>query len=232
MLDEEVKNRAEKYIKGMEERLRKIPATSRDKYRKVYDLAWQYTQDARYYLEKGDYVTALVDIVYAEGLLDSILFNENIDLDSQIAKRVFVAGTFDIIHPGHIELLKEASKYGLVYVAVARDKNSEKIKGRKPINNENQRLEVIKSIRYVYDAFLGDENDFLKSVERVRPNVLLLGPDQNADEKKILDELAKRGLKEVKIVRFPQRVIKYEHSSTSSIIQEIVRRYCNDKKES
>ena len=223
---EEIKSRAEKYIKGMEERLQKVPPSLVEKYRKVYDLAVQYTQDAKYYLEKGDYITALVDIVYAEGLLDSISFNENIDLDSQIARKVFVAGTFDIIHPGHIELLKEASRYGLVYVAVARDKNSEKIKGRRPINDENQRLEVIKSIRYVFEAFLGDENDYLKSVEKVHPDIILLGPDQKVDEGKLTDELAKRGLRDIKIIRFPQRINKYSHSSTSSIIQEIIKRYC------
>lgn len=229
MSDEEVKNRAEKYIKGMEERLKKVPVFFIEKYRKIYDLAQQYTQDAKYYLEKGDYITALVDIVYAEGLLDSIVFNENINLELQIPKKVFVAGTFDIIHPGHIELLKEASKYGLVYVAVARDKNSEKVKGRKPINDENHRLKVIKSIRYVYEAFLGDENDFLKSVERVRPDVLFLGPDQKVDENKLIDELKKRGLESVQIIRMPQRISTYAHSSTSSIIQEIVKRYCNKK---
>ncbi|MFP3197736.1 MAG: DUF357 domain-containing protein, partial [Sulfolobaceae archaeon] len=99
MFDEEVKNRAEKYIRGMEERLKKVPSFFVEKYRKIYDLARQYTQDAKYYLEKGDYITALVDIVYAEGLLDSIAFNENINLELQIPKKVFVAGTFDIIHP-------------------------------------------------------------------------------------------------------------------------------------
>jgi len=228
-MSNEIRQRVEKYIKGMEERLQKIPGSIYDKYRKVLDLAKQYTDDAKYYLSKGDEVTALIDVVYAEGLLDAVIFTENLDIESEVSKKVFVGGTFDIIHPGHIEFLKEASLYGRVYVSVARDKNSEKAKGRKPINDETQRLEVVKSIRYVYEAFLGDENDFLKSVERVKPDIIFLGPDQKVDEKKLKEELKKRGLENVEIVRMKERINKWEHSSTSSIIQEIIKRYCNQR---
>jgi len=228
-MSNEIRQRVEKYIKGMEERLQKIPGSIYDKYRKVLDLAKQYTDDAKYYLSKGDEVTALVDVVYAEGLLDAVIFTENLDIESEVSKKVFVGGTFDIIHPGHIEFLKQASLYGRVYVSVARDKNSEKAKGRKPINDEAQRLEVVKSIRYVYEAFLGDENDFLKSVERVKPDIIFLGPDQKVDEKKLKEELKKRGLENVEIVRMKERINKWEHSSTSSIIQEIIKRYCNQR---
>jgi len=228
-MSDEIRQRAEKYIKGMEERLQKIPGTIYDKYRKVLDLAKQYTEDAKYYLNKGDDETALVDVVYAEGLLDSVIFNENLDIESEISKKVFVGGTFDIIHPGHIEFLKEASMYGRVYVSVARDKNSEKVKGRKPINDEMQRLEVVKSIRYVYEAFLGDENDFLKSVERVKPDILFLGPDQHVDIEKLKEELKKRGLDSIEIIRMKERINKWVHPSTSSVIQEIVKRYCNQR---
>ena len=228
-MSNEIRQRVEKYIKGMEERLQKISGPIYDKYRKILDLAKQYTDDAKYYLNKGDEVTALIDVVYAEGLLDAVIFTENLDIESEVSKKVFVGGTFDIIHPGHIEFLREASLYGRVYVSVARDKNSEKVKGRKPINNEMQRLEVVKSIRYVYDAFLGDENDFLKSVERVKPDIIFLGPDQKVDEKKLKEELRKRGLENVEIVRMKERINNWEHSSTSSIIQEIVKRYCGQR---
>lgn len=222
---EEIRKRAEKYIKGMKERLAKVKFNDNNM-KKIYDLASQYTEDAEYYLQSGDYSTALVDIAYAEGLLDALLILNNIDPDSQISKKVFVGGTFDIIHPGHIEFLREASKLGRVYVSVARDSNSEKIKGRKPINDENQRLEVIKSIRYVYEAFLGDEKDFLKSVERVKPDIIFLGPDQKFDEEQLRNELEKRGL-HPQIVRLSNRIRTWKHSSSSEIIKEIVDRYCN-----
>lgn len=222
-----LRERAKKYIEGMERRLNNVHLPD---YQKILDLARQYTEDAKYYLEKGDEETALVDVVYAEGLLDAVLIMSNADPDSDVSKKVFVGGTFDIIHPGHIEFLKEASRLGRVYVSVARDVNSEKAKGRKPINNENQRLEVVRSIRYVYSAFLGDEKDFLKSVERVKPDIIFLGPDQKADIQKLKQDLEKRGLYP-EIVRMRERVNLWEHSSTSSIIKEIVRRYCGNSAE-
>ncbi|AAY80668.1 DUF357 domain-containing protein [Sulfolobus acidocaldarius] len=224
---DEIADRVRKYIQGMEDRLSKISPEIIQKYEKIYNLAKLYVEDAKYYLSVNDKVTALVDVVYAEGLLDAIIEMENLDIERQVSKRVFVAGTFDILHPGHIAFLREASKYGRVYVAVARDKNSEKIKGRKPINDENQRLEVIKSVKYVYDAFLGDEKDFLKSVERVKPNIIVLGPDQKVDEQKLIDDLKNRGVIVEKIVRIPSRINNWAHSSTSSIINEVLKRYCN-----
>jgi FAD synthetase len=218
-----LRNRALKYIEGMEKRLSNINIPE---FQKILDLARQYTEDAKYYLEKGDEETSLVDIAYAEGLLDAILIQNNIDPDSDISKKVFVGGTFDIIHPGHIAFLKEASRLGRVYVSVARDKNSEKIKGRKPINNEEQRLEVVRNIKYVYYAFLGDEQDFINSVERVNPDIIFLGPDQKVNEEQFKEELKKRGIN-AEILRMKERLNKWEHNSTTSIIKEVLNRYCN-----
>ncbi|BBG23866.1 DUF357 domain-containing protein [Sulfuracidifex tepidarius] len=224
MDDNEIRSRALKYISGMKERLSKIGDTG--SFNKVIELARQYTEDAEYYLEKGDLATSLVDVVYAEGLLDSINFLTGKD-ESEVSKKVFVGGTFDILHPGHVEFLKEASKYGRVFVSVARDDNSEKVKGRKPINDENTRLAVIKGIRYVHDAFLGDSKDFLKSVERVNPDIIFLGPDQRVNEEELKKSLKERGIN-VEVIRLKERVNKWTHSSSSQIIKEIVSRYCDD----
>jgi len=225
MDDAEVKFRASKYIQGMEERLQKIGDLGN--FNKLVELARQYTEDAEYYLEKGDLVTSLVDVVYAEGLLDSINFLTAKE-ESQVSKKVFVGGTFDLIHPGHIEFLKEASRYGRVFVSVARDENSEKAKGRRPINDENIRLEVVKGIRYVHDAFLGDSKDFLKSVEKVKPDIVFLGPDQKVNEEDLKRALKERGL-DVEVIRMKERINKWNHSSSSQIIREIISRYCDNQ---
>ncbi|MEM0363499.1 MAG: DUF357 domain-containing protein [Sulfolobaceae archaeon] len=217
----ELIHRIEKYIKGVEDRLKDISVNS-----KAVELARLYMEDSKYYLEKGDYITALIDIVYAEGLLDATDIYNGKDPDSKVSKKVFVAGTFDIIHPGHIEFLKEASKYGRVYVVVARDTNSERIKGRKPINDEQTRLMIVKNLKYVFDAILGDQEDFLKSVEKIRPDIIFLGPDQKVDEDKLLQELQKRGLNP-QIIRLKERIKNWNHSSTTDIINEIKKRYCN-----
>ncbi|MHA1321068.1 MAG: adenylyltransferase/cytidyltransferase family protein, partial [Promethearchaeota archaeon] len=87
-----------------------------------------------------------------------------------MAKKVLVAGTFDIIHPGHLYLINEAAKMGDVYVIVATDKNRKIYSGETPIIPEDQRLEVIKSIKNVKEARLGrSDNDTLKTVEEINP---------------------------------------------------------------
>jgi len=225
MPQEDLKKRIERYIKGMENSLSKLKVDD-ERSRKVYDMARLYTEDAKYFLERGELENALIAIVYAEGLIDALMMINDIDLESNVYPKVFVAGTFDIIHPGHIEFLKEASKLGRVYAVVARDVNVKRMKGREPVNDEEQRLEVLKSIRYVYQVILGDPDDILKSVERIKPDIIFLGPDQQVDEKKLSEELKKRGL-EPKIIRMEKRVEKWKHSSTSDIINEIVKRYCN-----
>jgi len=70
-------------------------------------------------------------------------------------KKVLVAGTFDILHPGHIYLFNEAAKIGDVYVIVATDNNRELYSGERPVIPEQQRLEVIKNIKNVKEARLG-----------------------------------------------------------------------------
>ena len=224
-MDKETVDRVRKYINGMKDRLEKV-AINDEKLRKLYDLARQYTEDAEYYLGKGDIITALVDVVYAEGLLDSVIMMSGQDPEGQVSKRVFVGGTFDLIHPGHVEFLKEAAKYGRVYVSVSRNKNAERIKKRPIVNDESERLEVIRSIRYVYDAFLGDEEDFLKSVMRVRPDIIFLGPDQKVDEKALKEELKRRGLENVEIIRMEKRLNNWSHSSSSQIISDILKKFC------
>ncbi len=97
----------------------------------------------------------------------------------KIAKKVLIAGTFDLIHLGHIYLINEAAKLGDVYVIVATDKNRELYSGEAPIVPEEQRLAVIKSIKNVKDAKLGrHDNDTLKTVEEIGPDIVLLGPNQ------------------------------------------------------
>ncbi|BCU68427.1 cytidyltransferase [Sulfolobales archaeon HS-7] len=213
--------RVRKYIIGIERKLNNIPQGVNEK---ILSLIRNYKDDAKYYLEKGELDTALVDIAYAEGLLDALLISQSIDPESNVSKKVFVGGTFDIIHPGHIEFLREASKYGRVYVAVARDANVQKFKKRHPINTEQERLQVIASIRYVHEAFLGDKNDIFKSVEMVKPDVIVLGPDQSIDEEKLSVRLKESGI-HAQIVRVPERFDKWKHSSTTSIINDILSRY-------
>src|SRR3989338_5459756 len=111
-------------------------------------------------------------------------------------KIVMCAGTFDIIHPGHLYLLSEAKKYGdKLIVVVARDETSEKMKGKKPLHNEKERLESVRTLEIVNEAVLGKSGSIFDIVEDINPNVICLGYDQKVLKQDLDDELKKRGIK-------------------------------------
>jgi FAD synthetase len=108
---------------------------------------------------------------------------------------VVATGVFELIHPGHLLFLNEAKKLGnKLVVIVARDSSVGRRKSHSFVP-EAQRLEVVKSLRVVDDAILGDEMDMFKPIERLKPDVIALGFDQDFDENEIRAELKKRGLK-------------------------------------
>jgi cytidyltransferase-like protein len=64
-------------------------------------------------------------------------------------KNILVDMTADIIHHGHIRLLKKASSLGKVIVALTKDEEVKKYKNKKTVLNYNQRKEILISIKYV-----------------------------------------------------------------------------------
>lgn len=136
-----------------------------------------------------------------------------------VIMKVAIAGTFDIIHPGHVYFLKEASKYGDLYVIVARDENVRKIKGKKPIFNEIERKTIIENMKLVKKVYLGDENDFFKVIELIDPDIIFLGSDQN--KKWAETEIRKRGL-HARIIQLDMRK-NYSSSGTLEILRRIYK---------
>lgn len=112
-------------------------------------------------------------------------------------KIVMATGTFDIIHPGHGYYLKEAKKLGgrdsKLVVIVARD-TTVKAKKRIPIVDEKQRLEVVKMLKPVDEAYLGSTNDMFEVVEKIKPDIIAIGPDQDFNLIWLEEELEKRNL--------------------------------------
>ncbi|BAM70006.1 MULTISPECIES: adenylyltransferase/cytidyltransferase family protein [unclassified Methanothermobacter] len=137
-------------------------------------------------------------------------------------KTVMATGTFDIIHPGHGFFLEEARKLGgkdaRLVVVLARD-STVRARKRTPIVGEKQRLEVVRMLKPVDEAYLGSETDMFEIVHRIKPDIIAIGPDQKFDVDELRDELRRRGLGcEVR------RIKKYRDSeldSTCKIIKRI-----------
>lgn len=112
-----------------------------------------------------------------------------------MGKRVLVFGTFDGIHSGHEFFLRSAKARGTqLVVGVARDVHVQQLKSRKPLKQENRRLQVVQALAYVDSAqFCDEEMSSFKIVEDVSPDLIVLGHDQNDLESALLAWMAKSG---------------------------------------
>lgn len=113
-------------------------------------------------------------------------------------KTVMAQGTFDILHPGHIHYLRESKKKGEeLVVVIARDSRKDK----KLFFSEDERLEMVESLKPVDKAVLGSEGDIYSTVKDVDPDVITLGYDQSHDEKEVKEMAEKATDHRVEIVR-------------------------------
>ena len=143
-------------------------------------------------------------------------------------KIVLASGVFDLLHLGHVKFLEEAKKAGgknaELIVIIARDSTVQQTKGRKPVMPENQRLALVESLKVVDEAVLGFEDfDIGNVIERVKPDVIALGYDQEDMEKQVCEYVNKRGLR-VKVVRVG-KFGEDELDSSSKIRQKIVEKF-------
>jgi len=117
------------------------------------------------------------------------------------SKRVMVFGTFDILHLGHLNFLKQAKKYGdYLIVVVGRDRTVEKVKGRLPKHNEKERVKQIEKTGLTDKVVLGYLKDHYKIIQEHKPDLICLGYDQNFFADGLPEALKKLELK-IKIIR-------------------------------
>lgn len=93
-------------------------------------------------------------------------------------KIVFTSGVFDLLHPGHINILKRAKALGdYLIVGLATDELVEKIKGYKPILTYKQRLQVLNAIKYVDHIVKQRELVTKKQFVALKANIYVKGTD-------------------------------------------------------
>lgn len=92
---------------------------------------------------------------------------------------VYTYGVFDLLHPGHLNVLREAKKLGSqLIVGVVRDAAVKKKKGNdRPIQSESTRLQIIESLSFVDKAVYQDEFDPTPMLEQFKPYILAKGDD-------------------------------------------------------
>jgi FAD synthetase len=144
-------------------------------------------------------------------------------------KIVLASGVFDLLHLGHVKFLEEAKKAGgknaQLTVIIARDSTVEQTKGNKPIMPENQRRALVESLKVVDEAVLGLEDfDIGNVVKTVKPDVIVLGYDQEEMEQRVKEYVDVNHLK-VKVVRVGKFEAE-ELDSSSKIRQKIAEKYC------
>lgn len=130
--------------------------------------------------------------------------------------KVFVNGTFDILHPGHLALLTYAGNSGEeLLVAIDSDRRVKEKKGSsRPINNENIRAKMLFHIKGVDGVVIFDTDEELRStIKEYEPDIMIVGSDY---ENK--DVIGSEYAKELKFFRRDERY------SSTKIIEDIATR--------
>ncbi len=131
-----------------------------------------------------------------------------------MAKKVFVSGCYDLLHSGHVEFFRQAAQYGDLYVGIGSDATILDYKHHKTVYSEQERLFMVKSIKYVKDAYINAGSgvmDFVPTLDIVKPDILVVNSDGGNDDKRRVCE--ERGIEYVVLERVPQKGLKARSST-------------------
>lgn len=119
-------------------------------------------------------------------------------------KKVFVSGCYDLLHSGHVEFFRQASQYGDLYVGIGSDQTILGYKHHKTFYPEQERLFMVKSIKYVKDAYINAGDgimDFVPTIDIVKPDIFVVNADGCSEAKRQFCQ--ERGIEYVVLQRTP-----------------------------
>ena len=97
--------------------------------------------------------------------------------------KVFTNGCFDIIHRGHLELLKYCKTLGYVVVGLNSDDSVKRLKGQeRPINNQSDRKHLLECLKFVDEVVVFNEDTPINLINQIQPDVIVKGGDYKAEE--------------------------------------------------
>lgn len=140
------------------------------------------------------------------------------------SKKVFVTGCFDMLHSGHVAFLKEASSYGDLYVGLGSDENVNNLKGRYPVNSQDERKYMIDALSCVKECKINKGwgiIDFEDELKEIQPDIFVVNEDGNSPAK---EELSKKfGFDYLVLKRIPHSGLPIR--STTALRQECTMPY-------
>lgn len=131
-------------------------------------------------------------------------------------KTIWVNGTFDVLHIGHIKLFQYAKEYknekNYLIVGIDSDKRIKELKGDlRPINTQENRKEFLEAIKYIDEVrIFGSEQELIETIKLVKPDTAIWG-DEYKEKRKI-------GAEYVKEIAYFEKLKGY---SSSNIIDKI-----------
>ncbi len=131
-------------------------------------------------------------------------------------KVVFTNGCFDILHVGHLRYLEEAKEQGeILFVGVNSDDSVKRLKGpTRPINNENDRAEMLAGLKPVDYVVIFSEDTPVELISELKPSIHVKGGDYKKEELPETEVVEKNG-GEVRILSL------VEGKSTTNIVNKI-----------
>ena len=125
-------------------------------------------------------------------------------------------GCFDILHVGHVRYLEKTKSFADVSIVLLNsDKSVKSIKGpTRPINNENDRAEVLGALRSVDYVILFDEDSPRNLLDEMKPDVYTKGADYTMETLPEADIMKKNGTR-VEFIEFVQG------KSTTNILKKV-----------
>ena len=131
-------------------------------------------------------------------------------------KSIFVNGTFDILHPGHIQLLNYAKSLGgTLTVGIDSDRRVREKKGyARPVYNVGDRAYMLQNLKAVdYVVIFDSDEELERCIKTVKPDIMVVGSDWKG--KSVIGSMYSAEL------RFFDRIEEYE---TTKTIQSIINR--------
>ena len=129
------------------------------------------------------------------------------------------SGVFDLIHTGHISYLEQAKSLGDELVVVVACDSTVRARKHEPVIPGEMRTRIVSALKPVDRAVLGGSGDMYDTVSEIRPDIIVLGFDQDFDPEELKKRLEEHGLSGIEVVR--ARECAEDLNATRRIIKRI-----------